>query len=297
MKSRLIIISSLSVIVLVGVLWLMFKSKGAEKASIFISPKKGEFTVVVTTTGELQAKNSTQIMGPTKAMMAGIYQMKISRLVDEGTTVKKGAFVPDLDKSEITDKFKESQLNVQKLEAQYLQTTLDSTLTLSQARDELVNLSYTREEKKLALEQSTYEAPAMRRQAEIDYERAQRTYDQTRKNYVTKKRQAIAKIQAVAADLMKERQRLEMFQNTMKEFTIVAPADGMVIYAREWNGKKRVVGSTINPWDPTVATLPDLSEMESITYVNEVDIQSGIIGQRIFACGGLHCLTSRTINR
>ena len=55
----------------------------------------------------------------------------------------------------------------------------------------------------------------------------------------------------------------------------------MVIYDREWNGRKRVVGSTISPWDPTVATLPDLSVMESITYVNEVDIQKISVGQTV----------------
>jgi hypothetical protein len=32
------------------------------------------------------------------------------------------------------------------------------------------------------------------------------------------------------------------------------------------------VGSSISPWDPTIATLPDLSVMESKTYVNEIDI-------------------------
>ena len=47
----------------------------------------------------------------------------------------------------------------------------------------------------------------------------------------------------------------------------------MVVYAREWNGKKRVVGSTVNAWEPSVATLPDLREMESITYISELDIQ------------------------
>jgi multidrug efflux pump subunit AcrA (membrane-fusion protein) len=55
----------------------------------------------------------------------------------------------------------------------------------------------------------------------------------------------------------------------------------MVIYAREWNGKKKVVGSQINAWEPTVATLPDLREMESITYVNEIDIQKIAAGQKV----------------
>jgi multidrug efflux pump subunit AcrA (membrane-fusion protein) len=280
MKLRIFAFSSVIVVLLIASLWFFSGGKAGDNANIFVNPKKGEFIVVVTTTGELQAKNSIQVMGPAKARAAYIWQMKITSLVPEGTVVKKGDFVAELDKSEITDKFKESQLNGQKLDAQYLQTTLDSTLTLAQARDELVNLRYAREEKHILFEQSMYEAPAMRRQAEIDYERSQRNYDQARKNYVTKKKQAIAKIQAVDADLMKGRQQSELYQNTMMEFTIKAPADGMVIYAREWNGKKKVVGSTINAWEPTVATLPDLREMESITYVNEVDIQKIAVGQK-----------------
>lgn len=195
--------------------------------------------------------------------------------------MKKGDFVAELDKSEVTSKLKDSQLSVQKLDAQYLQTKLDSTLTLSQARDELVNLFYAQEEKHLVVEQSAYEAPAMRRQAEIDYERAQRSYEQAKKNYVTRTKQSVAKAQAAEADLMKERQRMDLYQNTAEEFTIKAPENGMVIYAREWNGKKKIVGSTINAWEPTVATLPDLREMESITYISEVDIQKVAVGQKV----------------
>jgi HlyD family secretion protein len=47
----------------------------------------------------------------------------------------------------------------------------------------------------------------------------------------------------------------------------------MVIYARDWNGKKKGAGSQIQAWNPTVATLPDLSVMISKTYINEVDIR------------------------
>jgi len=254
---------------------------GAAKSDVTASPTRGTFLVTVSVSGELQAKNSINVMGPEDARQANIWQMKLSNLIPEGTVVKKGDFVAELDKSEITGKFKESQLSVQKLDAQFLQTVLDSALTLSQARDELVNLSYTEEEKRLAVEQSAYEAPAMKRQAEIEYERAKRSLEQAKLNYVTKRRQSGAKAQAAEADLMKEKQHLEMYQKAMVEFTIRAPADGMVIYAREWNGKKKVVGSTINAWDPTVATLPDLREMESITYVSELDIQKIAAGQNV----------------
>ena len=74
---------------------------------------------------------------------------------------------------------------------------------------------------------------------------------------------------------------MELYQTAMQGFTILAPADGMVIYAREWNGQKKVVGSTVNSWDPVVATLPDLREMESITYISELDIQKLAVGQTV----------------
>jgi len=47
----------------------------------------------------------------------------------------------------------------------------------------------------------------------------------------------------------------------------------MVTYAKNWNGSKKKVGSDISPWDLTIATLPDLTKMESKTYSNEVDIR------------------------
>ena len=63
-----------------------------------------------------------------------------------------------------------------------------------------------------------------------------------------------------------------------EEFSIKAPADGMVIYARGWEGKVEA-GSRLRAWNPVVAELPDLTEMISKTYVNEVDISKVSIGQ------------------
>jgi multidrug efflux pump subunit AcrA (membrane-fusion protein) len=55
----------------------------------------------------------------------------------------------------------------------------------------------------------------------------------------------------------------------------------MVIYVKEWNGRKKTSGSQINPWEPTVATLPDLSKMETISYVNEIDVRKIAVGHKV----------------
>ncbi len=279
MKKTLIFVSIAAIIIIAVALYFTLEEDSA--SAVTVNPVRGEFIVSVTTTGELQAENSIEIMAPVNARQAGIYNMKISKLIPEGTNVKKGEFVAELDKSEISQKIKELELSVQQLETQLLQKKLDSTLTLSAARDELENLKFSLEEKKLIMEQSKYEPPATIRQAEIDYERAQRNLKQAKKNYDTKVKQAIASISVVEADLKKEQQRLAIMTDIFNEFTITAPADGMVVYEKEWSGRKRVVGSTVSPWDPTVARLPDLSTMQSKTYINEVDIQKIKKGQKV----------------
>jgi hypothetical protein len=68
----------------------------------------------------------------------------------------------------------------------------------------------------------------------------------------------------------------------------------MVIYKRSWNGQKLTTGGTVNAWDPVVATLPDLSVMNSVTYVNEVDIQKIQVGQKVVV--GLDADAGKTLS-
>lgn len=267
--------------VLAAVAWFALKGDESHESTIMVQPKHGQFVVSVTTTGELQAKNSIEIQGPSNARAVQIWQLKIAKLIPEGTVVKAGDFVAELDKSELMGKIREAELGIQKAESQYTQTKLDTTLTLTGARDELTNLQYALEERKLAKEQAIYEAPSVQRQAEIDYEKAERSYKQAKINYHTKVQQAVAKMNSVGTDLAKEQQKMNVLVAILDDFTIKAPADGMVIYGKEWNGRKKVVGSTISAWDPVVATLPDLSVMESVTYINEVDIQKIKKGQEV----------------
>ena len=259
--------------VLVMVVWLAMGSNGKKSNAILVSPKRGTFNVDITTTGELKAKNSVKITGPQGAYQFQVYNLKIQKLVPEGTEVKKGDFVAQLDRSEITGKLQDAKLELQKVQSQFEQAQLDSTLTLTKARNDLVNLKYDAEEKKITVEQSKFESPAVQRQTRINYDRAIRKYRQAKENYKTQVKQSDAKLSEINAELEKRRNDLHRLQKVMKNFTIRAPDNGMVIYRRTWNGTKIKQGSSISSWDPEVAELPDFSVMESVTYVNEVDIQ------------------------
>jgi multidrug resistance efflux pump len=195
--------------------------------------------------------------------------------------VQKGQFVAELDKSALVDKLKQRENDLTKAESDFTQATLDTTLTLREARDQLVNLQFEMEQKKLELQQSAYEPPATIKQVQIALEKAERDYAQAKKNYEVKVAQSVAKVKSARATLTNEQNAVEFLRTLMNEFVITAPENGMLIYARDWDGVKKRQGSNISAWEPVVATLPDLSSMISKTYVNEVDIRKLKTGQNV----------------
>ena len=261
--------------------WFFTPASAKEDGAVIARVKKGDFKVVVTSAGELRAKKFVQVQGPLNMQQAEVYQTKISSLVPEGTVVKEGDVVAELDRSGIAAKMAEISLALQKAEAQLTQAQLDSTLNLATAREEIKTQELSLEEKRLAKEQAAYESPSVKRQVEIDFEKATRQLAQSKTNYITKQQQAVAKMAEVGADVQRQRNKLKIIQEVLGNFTIRAPSPGMVIYVKEWNGKKKGIGSQISAWDPTVATLPDLGAMESLTYVNEIDVRKIASGQKV----------------
>ncbi|MCX6276810.1 MAG: efflux RND transporter periplasmic adaptor subunit [Bacteroidetes bacterium] len=269
-----------SIIVLAIVSYFFF-AKGDKNPQILSTVKKGNFPIEVTTTGELIAKSSEKIYGPQALRQVQIWQVKIQDIIPDGTVVDSGQYVASLDRTEISNKIKDEETNLEKLETQMTKTRLDTSLELRSARDELINLKYALEEKKITLDQSKYEPPATIRQVQIDLEKGERAYDQAEKNYKLRYQKAVANMQEVAASYNQAQRKLSQMNDVLKQFNVVAPKSGMVIYKRNWDGNKMGVGATVNAWDNVVAELPDLSEMISKTYINEIDISKVKIGQEV----------------
>jgi len=281
LRRRSVLVAALLVVAAPGA-WLLAGNPARDEAGVVARAKRGEFRVTVTTSGELKAREFVQITAPPNAQQAGAYQMKISSIVPEGTVVKKGDVVAELDRSVVAAKLQDVTLALQKAEAQYEEALLDSTLNLSTARENIRTMELGLEEKRLAKEEAVYEAPTVRRQAEIDYEKAERQLAQAKSDYETKTDQARAKMREVGTEVSRQRALLKVIQDVMGGFTIRAPAPGMLIYVKEqWSGKKRTTGSQVTAWDPAVGTLPDLAKMESVTYVNEIDVRKVAVGQAV----------------
>ncbi|MFO7609748.1 MAG: HlyD family efflux transporter periplasmic adaptor subunit, partial [Candidatus Krumholzibacteriia bacterium] len=199
----------------------------------------------------------------------------------EGTQVEEGDWVATLDRTEAELALRDLEAQVLEEETDYNSTRLDTTITLRNLRDELINLEHLLEEKKLVLGQSTYEPPATIRRAELDVERAIRDFEQARNNYAIRQRSAVETMTEAELNLQRQQRRFQAMSELLEKFIITAPEPGMVIYYREWNGEKRIAGSTIDSRDLTVAVIPDLSTLVSRAYVSELDINKVAVGQRV----------------
>jgi HlyD family secretion protein len=264
------------------VLLVVFTGGSKDNTTEIIVPvQQGPFIVDITTSGSLEAKNSVEITGPKGLRRYRIWNITVQDIIDEGTYVEKGQYVARLDPSELTGRISDAQLNVDEEMSQYIQTKLDTALTMRQARDELINLEYDVRDRQLTLDQSQFEPPATIQKAEIELEKAKRALSQAKENYEIKRQQNVAKMQERVAELSKEQNDLKGLQELANQFVVTAPEAGMLIYKKSWDGKPIKAGSQVSAWDPVVATLPDLSEMLSTTYVNEVDIRKVKRGQLV----------------
>lgn len=296
---KTLIISGIAVLaVIIGLIIFNKLVSKKNEVSAFAEVKEGLFEITVSSSGEMLAETSFDIMGPDlyqstdqgggRGSSRGgghdrmrIMSFKIQDIVAEGTRVKKGDYVAQLDRTDYDNMLKDQLENLTTLQANLEMRILDTAVTLTDLRDEIKNQEYAVEEARIRLAESRYEPPATIRQAEISLNKAERGLEQLLKNYELRKAQALADINQTKLALRNGQELVDALQNFLSQFRITAPSDGIVIYKQEWNGTKRKAGSTVHPFDRVIATIPELSTMISKTYVNEIEISKIDTGQNV----------------
>ena len=236
--------------------------------------KRGSFEIAVTNTGELISEKSLDIRGPdivqSRNFRAGV--IKILDIIPEGTIVKEGEYIASLDKTNFDNTMKDEANKLKTTETDFEMKILDTAVVLSTLRDDIRNQAFAMEEAQIILEQSKFDPPATQRQAELELDKSIRFLDWKERLYVFRYAQAVMETKNLKRINEEQRKKVIDLQNILANFTVKAPADGMVIYKKDQMGVKRKAGSFINPFDPVVATLPDLSSMISRVYVSEIEV-------------------------
>jgi len=306
---RILIISG----IVVAIAGLIVFNRLTSKKNVFnryAEVKKGLFEITVSNSGELITEKSVDIKGPIigQATNQGdnhgdnhggnqgggrqggpqgmgsdmrAQDLKILNIVPEGTIVKEGDYVAQLDKSSYNNTLKTELDNLSTLQASLQMKILDTAVVLTNLRDDIKNQVYVVEEASIVLDQSKYEPPATIRKAAMDLDKARRTLEQKKMGYSLKLAQSLSEINNQKQILARRTRYVTDLEQYLAKFTITAPSSGMIIYKKDRNGTKRKEGSSINPFDGVIATLPDLSTMISKIYVSEIDVSKVKTGKKV----------------
>ncbi|HEX2970672.1 MAG TPA: HlyD family efflux transporter periplasmic adaptor subunit [Bacteroidales bacterium] len=279
MKKSLIITGVIVVVSLVALgIFVRLTDKNTDIQ--YVEAEKGFFQISIDAAGELVAANSVDIKGPN---IVGNRNFRASpiRIVDmvpEGTMVQHGDFVAELDRSAFVNSLKEEQDDLRTEQTNYDSKVLDTAVVLSQLRDEIHNQVFVVAEAEVTLAQSKFEPPATQRQAEITLDKARRTLEQNQKQYNLKRAQVKMELLNLKSKVNQQQNVVNDISGVLSAFTVRAPAAGMIIYKKDRMGQKIKAGTNLNPWDPVVATLPDMSVMLSKVYISEIDINKVTTG-------------------
>lgn len=260
------------IIILLLASYSLFSSSENENTALTATVKKEDFKSEIIIAGELQSTNSIKISAPRGLRNHRIYQIKIQHLVAEGTFVKKGDYVGKLDPSSIGEKILDAETDIKTKQSVFIQQQIDTTLNLKKERNSIKDLFFSLEEKELEMKESAYESPSKIRQIEISLQKLKRNLNQRKEDYNIVKKREIQKMIRVENQLSRAKTKLKQLRELENKLTIISENDGMLTYHKSWNGTVKT-GSQIQTYDPTIAILPDLSQMESMTYSNEVDVR------------------------
>lgn len=235
---------------------------------------RGSFELFLEVKGEVQGKDAIVISLPDelKRRDLRIYQLTIKDMVEEGTLVKGGDWVATLDAAEVTQLMQNNREDLEKRRAELNDAKIDSSIQLTKLREELGEFVYDLEYKKLELEQSKYESPAYQRKKQMEYDKTIRDMEKKQRDYELKRLELKMKTGRIEDRYSFNHKRDSLYKRAIAATRVTTPKNGMVMYAKMWNGKKLRVGDQVNIWMPTIATLPDMSQPVSEAYVQEIDI-------------------------
>jgi multidrug resistance efflux pump len=293
-------------------------SFSGEHDSFVVTPvTRSSFLITVTEDGNLESASNVEL----KCEVEG--GTTILEIVADGSLVKKGDQLALLDgatieenfnlqkntvgKAEATmisakNEFEAAKISVQEyLEGTYLQSmqTIESDITIARQNltsseniarhsEEMVRKGYTTPQQH---ESNVYAV----KKAKLDLEKqltAKKVLEQftkvkTQKDLESKRDTAEAKMKSEVAAYELELAKLKRLEANLKKCTLVAPQDGMVVYANDMSGGGRggqmtpkiELGAAVRQYQ-SIVKLPELSNMQVKVQVHESKIEMLNPGQR-----------------
>lgn len=231
-----------------------------------VEVQRGSIKKTLLLDGELRAVRSRTIYSATTE------DAKIVYLPPEGTVVKAGERVAELDSSTVLTKIKDNEEKIVAAESEIVRTRAQHEAALRDLEVELSKLWLAYEQAKLKAKVPAEVVPRREYQeAQLALEKSRTEYDNHLNKIEQKKKEQAAELQVKSIEKEKLQVQLDRARGNLDGMRIKAPTDGMIIYTDHWNERRKVQAGDVVWGGFPVVRLPDLTEMEVLAQVNEVD--------------------------
>jgi HlyD family secretion protein len=236
-----------------------------------------DLPLTVPVDGALQPVDSAPASLPN---IPNVWSFKIVSMAPESQAIHKGQPLLGLDTSE---QIREMEKMVSERD-QAVKAMEKEALDL---RDRLLDLERRMEEARARLRklQQKVEVPEdLLSRVELEKSRLDRDFAEAEARSLEEEKTlqeslGSAQRQILAAREQRASQRVADLERGLRQMTIMAPRDGLVIYKPDWRGEKRKVGDTINRFD-RVLVVADVNRLGADATVAEMDVARVTVGQR-----------------
>jgi HlyD family secretion protein len=244
MKRRTkIIIGALVVVAIGAITTFSISSKGKEGTPVtFAKVERTDLTSKVSANGQIDAKRKVDLS-------ASVMGQIVNLAVREGDVVKKGDFLLQIDRKQLSATAQGAEASVR-----VLFSDRDS------ARANLAEAELIYERTRKNFEQKIVP------QADLDRAR-------------TALQSAKANVSAIEERIGQARANVAAAQDTLSKTTMTAPMDGIVTALPVEEGEVAVIGTMNNP-GTKLLTIADMGVVEAVMEVDETDIPAVKVGQR-----------------
>ena len=233
---------------------------------------RGDLEVQLDFKGEFEARHSADLVMPS---LPG--HPKIEWIIEEGTRVQEGDKLVQFDVEQMLKERQKAQSNLDiartKIEQQEARLTLDlgaaeQAVVVAELDEELAGLRQTDSET-VALVDREVEKTA--------FIKAQMATDAAGTSLQRVQLDADIELQLLRLEADDRQWKVERYDQMIAMATMTAPSGGLVVIGKNWEGKYEA-GSQV--WAGSVIlSLPDLSEMQVVAWVHEVDSPRVAVGQ------------------
>jgi multidrug efflux pump subunit AcrA (membrane-fusion protein) len=240
---------------------------------------RGEFYIEVTEEGEIQATSAINISSPSISWQFGM--LKITYIVEDGTEVSAGDTVLQFDPTDVQKVIIDAQADLEIANAEMAKLVAQQESRINELEADLKISELDYQINQIRLEQATFDSEVARKELQLSLDKAKISLETARNEIENQKLIHAEEIRQKNVSILQLKKNLQDAFETMEKLTVTSPASGVAILQENWStDEKWAVGE--QPWsgEPLI-NLPDMSELEAETEINEVDIAKIKLGQRV----------------